>query len=742
MSTAELRHILAEKYVRRLHWPIVPIPPQNGKPTKAPTTKGWDQPNMWLQPGQAVSVLGPGWNVGLLLREFADVDLDSLEARKAAPIFLPPAGLRYGRTSSKSSHWLYKPNHPLPFKKFILPSATDRGDLLEFRSEAPANGEIKAVQSLIPASIHPDTGEEYVWELFEPTECAIDSLVLFHSVHLVAITAALAKLHPAFDDEHKSARDEFRLATSGVLARYLPDQGEKIFLRALEIAGDRKDRKSIYEATVTKLKSGDNRVSGVPSFVKLVGVKDANRVIAWVEEASGHKINEPPAPYVISEPEEKPAPKKEGDRWPEALEESAFYGASGELMQTVEPHTESSRAALLVQVLVCFGNMIGRTAYFTAEASQHFMNLFAVLVGTTSGGRKGSSWAQVMRFFQEADPDWVTRNVQSGLSSGEGLMYAVRDRVTKTIKQKGSDEYEEVELDSGVSDKRLMVFESEFASPLRMMGRDGNILDVVIRQAWDGTGVLRTLTKNAPVKATGAHISIIGHTTKDELCREIGATEKANGFVNRFLWVCTTRSKELPEGGRLDLAASGPLTQRLIDAAAFAKTVGEMKRDPAIKEMWRDIYHEVTTPAPGLFGAIISRGAPQIMRLACIYALLDQSAIVRAEHLQAAVAVWEYCRDSARFIFGDALGDPTADRIMGALRNAPDGLDRTAISALFGRNKNAAQIARALDLLQEHGLASYRRQHVMDNIRPTETWFAIGIDTKHTSGTNGQKDAF
>jgi hypothetical protein len=44
------------------------------------------------------------------------------------------------------------------------------------------------------------------------------------------------------------------------------------------------------------------------------------------------------------------------------------------------------------------------------------------------------------------------------------------------------------------------------------------------------------------------------------------------------------------------------------------------------------------------------------MRLSALYALLDKSAVVKADHLKAALALWEYCEASARFIFGEALG--------------------------------------------------------------------------------------
>ena len=414
-------------------------------------------------------------------------------------------------------------------------------------------------------------------------------------------------------------------------------------------------------------------------------------------------------------------------QWPDPPAPQAYYGLAGDAVRAIEPHTEASPVALLIQTLLCFGNVVGRKAHFLAEASRHFTNLFAVLVGVTSVGRKGSSWAQVLCLFRLVDPDWAERLIQSGLSSGEGLIWAVRDPIAKreAVRENGRiRSYQDVETDPGISDKRVLVFESEFASPLRMMAREGNTLSVVIRQAWD-TGDLRTMTKNSPARATSAHVSIIGHVTRDELRRELNDTDMGNGFANRFLWACTTRSKELPEGGSLTDADLYPLAEKLRDVLAFAREVSEIKRDPAIKDMWAATYHALTAGTPGLLGAVTSRAEAQTMRLACLYALLDKSAVVRAEHLLAAVAVWEYCHASARFIFGDALGDPTADVILQALRRTTGCLDRTTISSLFARHQSAVEISKALAVLQEHGLAKVRSAQEGSG-RPRELWFAVG----------------
>ncbi len=93
-----------------------------------------------------------------------------------------------------------------------------------------------------------------------------------------------------------------------------------------------------------------------------------------------------------------------------------------------------------------------------------------------------------------------------------------------------------------------------------------------------------------------------------------------------------------------------------------------------------------------------------MIRLAMIYALMDMAHQIDTVHLKAALAFWDYCEASARFIFGDALGDPVADTILAALRSAPDGLRQTAISDLFGRHKSADKIQAALMKLLTHKL--------------------------------------
>ena len=441
----------------------------------------------------------------------------------------------------------------------------------------------------------------------------------------------------------------------------------------------------------------------------------------WNDPKSGMSFSGAP-------PEDKSKAPEAADGWPAAIEPEAFHGLAGEFVRTIEPHTESDTAALMIQFLVAFGNAIGRSPYFRATGADfHFTNLYAVLVGQTSRGRKGSSWNQVLSLFRPIDSHWTDERVQSGAASGEGLIAHVRDPIEKQEAKRDKDKtitgYQTHIEDHGVSDKRLLLVEPEFARVLQVAQRDSNILSSVIRQAWD-SGHLRNMTKNTPQRATGAHVSIIGHITKDELVKSLATTESSNGFANRYLWICVKRSKLLPRGGALHTVNMQPLINRLCDALNFARTAGEMTRDDECNELWDDVYGKLTADQPGLFGAVTSRSEAQVLRLSCLYALLEKSAVVGQRHLLAALALWKYCEDSARFIFGDSLGDQTADVILQGLRNSPGcGLTRQQISeGLFARNKRAEEITRALNVLQRANLARFQAEET--NGRPAKRWFA------------------
>ncbi len=388
------------------------------------------------------------------------------------------------------------------------------------------------------------------------------------------------------------------------------------------------------------------------------------------------------------------------------LGEEAFHGLAGEIVRAIEPHSEADPAAILAQFLAAVGNAIGSGPCFRVEADRHACNLFAVIVGETASARKGSSWGQARRLVERADPEWADR-IKNGASSGEGLIAEVRDSQEDDV--------------NGVDDKRMLIVETELASVLERMSASGNTLSQMLRQAWDG-GKLDALVKRDRITATGAHISLVGHITAEELRRKLTETEQANGFANRILWIYAQRSKSLPFGGNLSSVDWTPYVDRLSTVLSNKneKTFGF---SPSARKMWAAIYEELSTTPPGLLGAVLARGPAQVRRLAVIYALLDGKSIVTAPHLRAALALWRYAADSAALIFGSALGDPTADLILTHLRESPKGLRLKGIHDALGRHRTGEEIERALQVLVANELVAAVKEKTGG--RPATRWQVV-----------------
>ncbi len=160
------------------------------------------------------------------------------------------------------------------------------------------------------------------------------------------------------------------------------------------------------------------------------------------------------APDVYLPPVPEPQP------WPELAPE-ALHGLPGDVVRAVEPHTEADPVAVLANLTCAYGNAVGRGTYALVGADRHHLNLFAGLVGETSKGRKGTSASHVRELMHAADSDWADGCNQNGLSSGEGLIHAVRDPVVRAGK-----DGEPATVDEGAKDKRLHATEGEFAGVL------------------------------------------------------------------------------------------------------------------------------------------------------------------------------------------------------------------------------------------------------------------------------------
>jgi hypothetical protein len=411
------------------------------------------------------------------------------------------------------------------------------------------------------------------------------------------------------------------------------------------------------------------------------------------------------------------------DDWPEPMAQPAFHGLFGEIVATLAPHTEADPHGLLLNLLARFGNKIGRGPHYFVEETKHHTNMFALLAGATSRARKDTSANRIEALFADLSDPWFLKCCHpGGLSSGEGLIHLVRDEVWGIDKKSG----DLVLQDHGVKDKRLLVVESEFGSPLTVMRREGNTLSPVMRSAWDGRD-LRNSNKNSAEKATGALISIIGHITVPELQSGVDRIAISNGLLNRFIFALVRRTQSLPFGGAANVDKLRRLGERLDAAIRAARLLEQVPMAGDAAELWVSRYHDLTADKPGLFGSLIARAEAHVVRLATLYALADQARAIELPHLEAAFEVWRYSEDSARVLFGSLVGDPVADSLMVFLRGAGNaGMTRTELFNAMGRSTSSARIQIALLLLLKQDRARFTKGGRTGQSGPfVERWFYV-----------------
>jgi hypothetical protein len=412
--------------------------------------------------------------------------------------------------------------------------------------------------------------------------------------------------------------------------------------------------------------------------------------------------------------------------WPAMPTIALRHGILGDLLDRLAPATEADPVALLTTILVAFGNAAGRGPHaLVSGATRHGANLFTGIVGRSGKGRKGSGLDLALRPLRDVDPAWANDRIVSGLASGEGIVHAVRDAVTRTEPVREGKEivgYAPVVVDPGVEDKRLLVVESELGAALRACRREQSTLSPMMRLAWDGAK-LKTLSKNSPETATDPHVSIIGHIVVEELRKLMSDADVYGGLANRFLWILSRRSRLLPDGGELD--DLGDLTNRIAVLLAQAKATGRMRRTPAASALWAHEYGRLTTvPETGIVGAALGRGEAITLRLSMLMALLAGRREIDEADLRAAIDLWEYGAASTRIIFGGtgATDTPLEIRVLSVVRASP-GIGRSAIARALGGKIPARELLAALARLRDAGTITPTITRTGG--RPAETWAVV-----------------
>jgi len=403
------------------------------------------------------------------------------------------------------------------------------------------------------------------------------------------------------------------------------------------------------------------------------------------------------------------------------IAQHAWHGPLGEAAARIAPSTEADPVAVLATVLALFGAMAGDGPFVRVGGAPHTPRIWPLIIGKTGSGRKGTSWHEartIATTWGTYADTYLGARVAAGLASGEGLIAALAD-----------DEDDA----SGIPAGRLTIIESEFARVLTAAKREGSTLGPVLRQLWD-EGSAATLTKQA-VRVDGAHPAVIAHVTPRELRLRMAESDLAGGTINRFLPIFSERPHLLAhEPPRPDLTNLGATVGARLRQA---RDRSEISRETATDHLWTEAYAAMAEDEPdGPLGSVLARGPAYVMRLALVYALADGCASIAAEHLLAALAVWDYATQTARILFADTITKTARDRLITFLKTAPDGRTRTEITTkCFNGNTTGTEIDTHLSELADAGLIETTTTKPARG-RPTALHRWIGPTTPQSSLTS------
>ena len=424
--------------------------------------------------------------------------------------------------------------------------------------------------------------------------------------------------------------------------------------------------------------------------------------------------------------------------WP-TLHHAAMPGIIRDFVDVATENSEADPAAVLATFLVRLGVEAGspdvacRPHVYVGE-TRHEPRLFAIVTGKSSKARKGTSAQPVQRLFTVKGTMGAPSmgGISFGpLSTGEGIIYAVRD----AIQEWKEKEQIFVVTDPGITDKRLYVQEEELAAALSASKREGNTLSATLRALWD-SGTRSPMTKTSKTRCTEAHVGILAHITLDELALTLSDCDKLNGYANRFLWVLARRAKRVSRPTRIPESIFSPIQSTVWQRLNYAHKMGEMTLSGEFWDVFDSEYDRLSADRSGMAGAITARAEAQVVRLSMVYAIAAGTRTVSAEHIQSALAFWNYAQASAEYIFADqTVGGKIDSTIKALIEGAHDGMSLTDIHKATGNNHKAGDLKASIQRLVDAGFV------VSSSIRGPEdrksrTVFFKNTSTNFTNFTN------
>lgn len=335
--------------------------------------------------------------------------------------------------------------------------------------------------------------------------------------------------------------------------------------------------------------------------------------------------------------------------FPEPPEDVAFGGLVGECVHEMSQGTDASLVGLLASFLSVFGAVMPAIAY---SRGQQTTSPFIALVGESGVGRKGTAMHRALDAVRLSGIGSlaVNRSILDGINSGEGLITALAARQQHW---------------GGATVG--FIFEDEFASLMQSRDRDGSTLDPKMRAAFDGSILSNRKVSGETVVNPPYWLPALTAITPTELRYRLDDRAARTGSANRWLYVPVERRDVYPP----DLE---PILSAEVQEALVAAWDNGQRRDLTIADDVSTTLSEyasfVIEHSHGVAFDLVKRYQAIAVRVAMIHATVERSSVVQMHHLQRALALTEYARRGFSWVFGQTIGNPTADLLLRYLQDS------------------------------------------------------------------------
>jgi hypothetical protein len=351
-----------------------------------------------------------------------------------------------------------------------------------------------------------------------------------------------------------------------------------------------------------------------------------------------------------------------------SLAPEALHGPAGEFAQLAAEKNETVIPGVLVCTLVAAGAVMDRGAFFRHGYSVHGPRVFAITVGPhrTHYNNYLDPIRAIFRRTGEVEEELLEYKTIGRILSGDRL----------------PDASDETNQDS----ERPLLAVGEFDTTWSSLARSTSKLHAIWRDAWDHR----------------CNVAIMAHATETDLLA-CPISDRMAETASRMLWCSVGPLVDVPLPQGLSAQECKRLADTFANCAMQADRYGQMSFNASAQDLWKEKYASLVAERADAAGIVTSRGHAQVIRLAVIYALLDSSREIDVSHLNAAGAVWDYCRLSAETLFGTHPEDAVASRILEALAVRPH--SQTELHRLFHNHAPGARIRATLDNLASAGRA-------------------------------------